>query len=289
MSDFTLKEDWFHSDLLKIFALNILKNSQGVEIRGINMEQYSCQRQCQRQNCGREIFTFQPIILLSCGHAFHLHCANFTMVPEMCPKCSVQTEIRVDEIEITRKHKKKTIQFKDSQKFKKLVNELLNEDVQDTAQSLFESNTRFTTADLNELNNRISFAKKRHNESIHEVLIRYYDLGEALSKEYIRFFNLSHDDNTSKHQVIKEFKRQLNIDTLDMAHSKEVINWIRSFSLSSISSLSWDNIGIVKKYIIDKRNQRNRRQHNFASIDDPPPIQESSTSSTRTLNGKRDY
>ncbi|CAG8806717.1 31782_t:CDS:1, partial [Gigaspora margarita] len=190
MSDFTLKKDWFHSDLLKIFALNILKNSNGVEICGINLEQYSCQRQCQGQNCGREIFTF---------HVFHLHCANFTLVPEMCPKCSVQTEIRVDKIEITCKRKKKTIQFKDSQKFKKLVNELLNEAVQDTAQSPFESNARINT-DLNELNNRISFAKKKHNESIHEVLIRYYDLREALSKEYIRFFNISHDNNTSKHQ-----------------------------------------------------------------------------------------
>ncbi|CAG8856315.1 26215_t:CDS:2, partial [Gigaspora margarita] len=112
--------DWFHSDLLKIFALNILKNSNGVEIHAINMEQYSCQRQCQGQNCGREIFTFQPIILLSY-----------------------------------------------SQIFKKLVNELLNEAVQDTAQSPFESNTRINT-DLNELNNRISFAEKKHNESIHK-------------------------------------------------------------------------------------------------------------------------
>ena len=35
MFDFILKEDWFHSDLLKIFALNILKNSQSVEIHCI--------------------------------------------------------------------------------------------------------------------------------------------------------------------------------------------------------------------------------------------------------------
>ncbi|CAG8712043.1 38778_t:CDS:2, partial [Gigaspora margarita] len=132
MSDFTLKEDWFHSDLLKIFALNILKNSQGVEIRGINMEQYSFQRQCQGQNCGREIFTFNQL-----------------------SSCLVGMQIRVDEIEITHKRR-----------------------------------TRYCTTDLNELNNRISFAEKKHNELIHEVLIRYYDLGEALSKEYIRFFNM---------------------------------------------------------------------------------------------------
>ncbi|CAG8490164.1 15882_t:CDS:2 [Racocetra persica] len=143
MSDFTLKEDWFHSDLLKIFALNILKNSQ-----------------------------------------------------EMCPKCLVQPEIRVDEIEIIRKH---------------------------TAQSLFESSTSFTT-DLNELNNQISFSKKKYNESIHEVLIHYYDLKEALSKEYIlapvlsfiikdiidHFVKIKSSDEEIRLEKKKEFKAIFN-------------------------------------------------------------------------------
>ncbi|CAG8785750.1 27608_t:CDS:2 [Dentiscutata erythropus] len=209
MSDLSQNPNWFHSDLLKIFVLNILKNSKDVKIRGINIEQYPC------QGCNREIFSFHPIILLSCGHAFHLTCVNFNLDPPICPKCPVQSEVHVEEIEITPKRKKKTTQFKDSLKFKTLVNELLNEvAVQNTAQSLTESNT---ISSIEALYKKISIAEENHNRSIHEVLRRYYNLGEALSHLYDNFYNASHDRFSSKQQVIQEFKRQLNINTLDMA------------------------------------------------------------------------
>ncbi|CAG8855409.1 7115_t:CDS:1, partial [Gigaspora margarita] len=223
--------------------------------RGINIEQYPC------QHCNREIFSFHPIILLSCGHAFHITCVNFTLDPPICPKCPVQSEVRVEEFEITPKRKKKTIKFEDCQKFKKLVNELLNEATeQNTTQSHHDSNTRLI--DFNDLNKKISNAEEYHKKSIHEVLWHYYNLGEALARLYDDFYKITHDDSASRQKVNQKFKEQLQIDTLDMALRKrkersekifslfncfntnenkfkgrEMINRIRSFSVSTISSL----------------------------------------------------
>ncbi|CAG8659463.1 1323_t:CDS:2, partial [Dentiscutata erythropus] len=131
-----------------------------------------------------------------------------------------QSEVHVEEIEITPKRKKKTKQFKDSLKFRTLVDELLNEvAVQNTAQFLTELSN--TILFIEALYKNISIAEEKHNKSIHEVLRCYYDLGEALSKLYDNFYNASHDCFSSKQQVIQEFKRQLNINTLDMALVKE--------------------------------------------------------------------
>ncbi|CAG8800368.1 29404_t:CDS:2, partial [Racocetra persica] len=94
----------------------------------------------------------------------------------ICPKCPVQSEVHVEEIEIIPKRKKTTKQFKDSQKFKKLVNELLNEvTAQNTIQPHHQSNTR-SSINLNDLNKNISIAKENNNKSIHEVLRPLYSL-----------------------------------------------------------------------------------------------------------------
>ncbi|CAG8845512.1 1809_t:CDS:1, partial [Racocetra persica] len=86
----------------------------------------------------------------------------------ICPKCPVQSEVRVEEIEITPKCKKTTKQFKDSQKFKKLVNELLNKvTARNTTQPHHESNTR-SSINLNDLNKNISIAEENNNKSIYE-------------------------------------------------------------------------------------------------------------------------
>ncbi|CAG8820748.1 15150_t:CDS:1 [Gigaspora margarita] len=281
MSDLSQNPNWFHSDLLKTFVLNILNNSQGVKVRGINIEQYPC------QHCNREIFSFHPIILLSCGHAFHLTCINFNLDLAICPKCPVQSEVRVEEFEISPKHKQKTNQFKDSRKFKKLFNEILNEaTMQNTTQSHYESNTRLSI-DFNDLNKKISNAEENYQTSIHEVLRRYYNLGKAIAWLYDHFYKITHDDSESRQKINQEFKRQLQIDTLDMALRKrkernekifslfscfntnedkfkgrEMINRIRSFSVSTISSLSWENINIVKSYIINELDRRNRQYNN---------------------------
>ncbi|CAG8528742.1 33895_t:CDS:2, partial [Racocetra persica] len=243
MSDLSLNPNWFHSNLLKTFVLNILKNSKDVKICGINIEHTDLN----------------------------------------CPKCPVQSEGHLEEIEITPKHKKNTKQFKDSQKIKKLVNKLLNEvtatqshqelTAQNTTQSHHESNT-ILAINFNDLNKEILIAEENNNKSIHEVLKCYYILGEAIAQSFEAFYNISHDISNSKQQVNQEFKRQLNIDTLDIALrkrkeqsekiyslfscfntndnksiGKEMIVWVRSFSLSTISNLSWDNINIVKEYI----------------------------------------
>ncbi|CAG8580397.1 6060_t:CDS:1 [Cetraspora pellucida] len=263
MSNLSQNPNWFHSDFLKTFVLNILKNSKDVKIRSVNIEQYPC------QSCNREIFSFQPIILLSCGHAFHAYCANFNLDPAICPKCPVQSEVRVEEIEITSKHKKKMNQFKDSQKFKKLVNELLN--VQNITQPRLESNTSLTQLhiesnariDFNNLNQEIFITEENNKKLNHEVLKHYYDLGEALSRLYDYYYSLSHNMHKSRQQINQEFKRQLNINTLDMAlrkrkersekiyslfscfninedrfKGKAMISRIKTFSVSTISSIS---------------------------------------------------
>ncbi|CAG8477158.1 11171_t:CDS:2 [Racocetra persica] len=239
MSDMTPNPNWFHSDLLKIF--------------------------------------YEP----------------------NCHKYPVQSEGCLEEIEITPKHKKNTKQFKDSQKFKKLVNELLNDvternmthshyklTTQNTTKSHHKTNTRLTTINFNDLNKKISIAEEKNNKSIYEVLKRYYDLGESIAQSYKTFYMISHDVYNSRQQVYQEFMQQLNIDTLDSAirkrkewgkkiysllscfntndngsRGKEMINRIRSFSLSTISNLSWDNINIVKEYITTRLNIINRHNN----------------------------
>ncbi|CAG8705442.1 18867_t:CDS:2 [Gigaspora margarita] len=110
MSDLSQNPNWFHSDLLKTFVLNILNNSQGVKVRGINIEHEVC----------------------------------------------------IEEFEISPKCKQKTSQFKDSRKFKKLVNEILNEaTMQNTTQSHHESDTRLSI-DFNDPNKKISNAEENH-------------------------------------------------------------------------------------------------------------------------------
>ncbi|CAG8552309.1 7394_t:CDS:2 [Gigaspora margarita] len=240
MSDLSQNSNWFHSDLLKNFVLNILNNSKGVKVCDINIEQYPCQQ------CNREIFSFHPIILLSCGHAFHVTCINFNLDPAICPKCPVQCKVHIEEFEITTKCKKKTIKFEDCQKFKKLVNELLN-----------------------------------------EVLRHYYNLGEAIARSYDNFYKTTHDNLASKQKVNQKFKKQLQIETLDMALRKrkeqskkifslfncfntnedkfkgrEMIHHIRSFSMSTISSLSWEKINIVKIYITNELDRHQRQNNN---------------------------
>ncbi|CAG8833962.1 29240_t:CDS:2, partial [Gigaspora margarita] len=198
----------------------------------------------------------------------------------ICPKCPVQNEVRVEEFEITPKRKRTTIKFEDCQKFKKLVNEFLNEaTVQNTSQPHQEFNTRLI--DFNYLNKKISNAEEDHKKSIHEAIARSYD----------DFYKITNDDSASRQKVNKKFKEQLQIDTLDMALRKrkersekifslfncfntnedkskgrEMINRIRSFSVSTISSLSWEKINKVKTYITIELNRRNR-QNNYVCYD----------------------
>lgn len=81
--------------------MNILKNLQGVKIRGINIEQYQCKK------CNKELFPnnliYNPIVLLDCGHAFHYLCF-FTI--QDYPNCPIQSNVNVEEIEITSKYTK---------------------------------------------------------------------------------------------------------------------------------------------------------------------------------------
>ncbi|CAG8854619.1 2161_t:CDS:1, partial [Gigaspora margarita] len=86
-----------------------------------------------------------------------------------------------------------------------------------------DSNTNTSLSNnfnFNILNKKISVAEEEHNKSIHIVLERYYDLGEALDRLYDDFREKTKNKPESKYKVTQEYKRQLGIDILDMAQRK---------------------------------------------------------------------
>ncbi|CAG8582033.1 16711_t:CDS:1, partial [Cetraspora pellucida] len=166
------------------------------------------------------------------------------------------------------KKAKKQVKKEDSPTLKKLINELTID-----ASEISKVNVTYNKNATNflQLNDNITHVESKNESTNQELIQCYYSFGNSLSMRINYYKNLKHGDLASQALVNEEVREQIgekiSNDTLRKRtekvrkiyalfnsifkdRGKEMIVRIKTFSASSISKLSWEEIEYIIARII---------------------------------------
>ncbi|RHZ86723.1 hypothetical protein Glove_46g13 [Diversispora epigaea] len=157
---------------------------------------------------------------------------------------------------------------------KKEKSPILKKLIEELTSTVSEKSEKVTEVDENNANflfhyNKITYAESKNEIANREVIECYFNFGEAMRKRFEHYRNLNHGERACLALINEEIRKQIPDDITNDAMkkrkekagkiydlfdsiSKVKIRSIKSFSVSSISNLSQDNINYVIAEILKR-------------------------------------
>ncbi|CAG8487625.1 1751_t:CDS:2, partial [Scutellospora calospora] len=187
---------------------------------------------------------------------------NFELDSPMAKKCVSDASNKLS------KKVRKQVKKEDSPTLKKLISELTTD-----VSEISKVNVTYNKNAINflQLNDNITYVESKNESTNQELIQCYYSFGNSLSMHINYYKNLKHGDLASQALVNEEVREQIgekiSNDTLHKRtekvrkiyalfnsifkdREKEMIVRIKTFSTSSISKLSWEEIEYIIARVI---------------------------------------